>query len=144
MGTISIPAGMPGLIWRMRSLTRSITSTAFCPWRMTTTPDTTSPLPSRSASPRRRSGPTVTWPMSRDSDRRAALAGGHDDALEVGDRLRVAAAAHHVLGAAELDQPPASLDVAAAHRFDDALDREAVIAQPVRVDVHLVLLAVAA
>ena len=44
-----------------------------------------------------------------DPDRRAALAGGHDDALEVGDRLRVAAAAHHVLGAAELDQPAASL-----------------------------------
>ena len=79
-----------------------------------------------------------------DPDRRAALAGGHDDALEVGDRLRVAAAAHHVLGAAELDQPSAGLDVAAAHRLDDALDREAVIAQPVRVDVHLVLPAEAA
>ena len=68
----------------------------------------------------------------------------NDDALEVGDRLRVPAAAHHVLGAAELDQPTASLRVAAAHRLDDALDREAVIAQPVRVHVHLVLLAEAA
>ena len=76
-----------------------------------------------------------------DPDRRAALAGGHDDALEVGDRLRVPAAAHHVLGAAELDQPTGSLHVAAAHRLDDALDREAVVAQPVRVHVHLVLLA---
>jgi hypothetical protein len=36
-------------------------------------------------------------------DRRTGIARGHDDALEVGDRLRVAAAAHHVLGAAELD-----------------------------------------
>ena len=75
-----------------------------------------------------------------DPDRRAALAGGHDDALEVGDRLRVPAAAHHVLGAAELDQPAGSLRVAAAHRLDDALDREAVVAQTVRVHVHLVLL----
>ena len=49
----------------MRSLTRSITSTAFSPWRITTIPDTTSPVPSRSATPRRRSGPTVTLPMSR-------------------------------------------------------------------------------
>ena len=79
-----------------------------------------------------------------DPDRRAALAGGHDDALEVGDRLRVAAAAHHVLGAAELDQPTASLRVAAAHRVDDTLDRQAVVAQPVRVHVHLILPAEAA
>ena len=60
-----MPGGKPGSIWRMRSLTRSITSTAFSPWRITTIPDTTSPVPSRSATPRRRSGPTVTSPMSR-------------------------------------------------------------------------------
>ena len=39
---------------------------------------------------------------------------------------------------------PASLGVAAAHRLDDALYREAVVAQPVRVHVHLVLPAEAA
>src|SRR4029453_17399819 len=50
-----------------------------------------------------------------DVNRRAALAGRHDDAFEVGDRLRITAAAHHVLGAAELDQATGSLHVAAAH-----------------------------
>ena len=79
-----------------------------------------------------------------DPDRRAALARRHDDVLEVGDRRRVPAAAHHVLGAAELDEPTAGLGVAAAHRLDHALDRQAVVAQAVRVDVHLVLPAEAA
>ena len=46
--------------------------------------------------------------------------------------LRVAAAAHHVLGAAELDQPAADVVVAAAHRLDDLADRDAVGAQAVR------------
>ena len=83
-------------------------------------------------------------PDVADPDRRAALARGHDDALEVGDRLRVAAAAHHVLGTAELDQPTASLGVTAPHRVDDTLDRQAVVAQPVGVHVHLILTAEAA
>ena len=42
-----------------------MTSSAFSPWRMTTMPETASPVPSRSETPRRRSGPTTTWPMSR-------------------------------------------------------------------------------
>ena len=42
-----------------------MTSSAFSPWRMTMMPETASPVPSRSETPRRRSGPSATWPMSR-------------------------------------------------------------------------------
>jgi len=62
---MDIPLGRPGSISLMRFLTRSMTSRAFSPWRMTMMPDTASPVPSRSDTPRRRSGPMVTWPMSR-------------------------------------------------------------------------------
>ena len=64
MGTTFTPLGRPGSISRIFAFTRSITSRAFCPWRMMTMPETTSPLPSRSDAPRRRSGPTATVPMS--------------------------------------------------------------------------------
>ncbi len=64
MGTILTPAGRPGSIWRIFSLTRSMTSSAFSPWRMTMMPETASPVPSRSETPRRMSGPRVTCPMS--------------------------------------------------------------------------------
>src|SRR4029453_5232432 len=74
-----------------------------------------------------------------DANRCTAVAGGDDDALEIGVRLRVAAAAPHVLRAAELDEPAAGLAVAAAHCVDDALYREVVVAQAVRVDVDLIL-----
>ena len=116
-----------------------MTSTAFSPWRITTIPDTdfAGPVQIRHAAPQIRTDRHVA--DVADPDRRAALAGGHDDALEVGDRLGVAAAAHHVLGAAELDQPTGSLRVTGTHRLDDALDRETVVAQPVRVHVYLVL-----
>ena len=82
--------------------------------------------------------------MSRTRIGEPRVARRDDDLLEVLERAGVAAAAHHVLGAAELDEPRPGLDVAAAHRLGDALDRDAVRAQPHRVDVHLVLLLVAA
>ena len=128
----------------MRCLTRSITSTAFSSLAHHDDPryHFAGAVEIRDAPPQIGADRDVA--DVADPDRRAALAGGHDDALEVGDGLRVAAAAHHVLGAAELDQPTAGLGVAAAHRLDDALDRQAVVAQPVRVHVHLVLPAEAA
>ena len=73
--TILTPAGSDGSSSFSRALTRSITRSAFSPWRMTMMPVTVSPVPSRSATPRRMSGPSVTVPMSRtrtadpDSDR---------------------------------------------------------------------------
>ncbi len=71
--------------------------------------------------------------------RRAGLAADHD-ALDVRDGLDVAPAAHHVLAAAELEQPP--LDVVVGH--PDALhhvaDGDAVGREAVGVDVDLVLL----
>ena len=74
-------------------------------------------------------------------DRRARLRRRpDDDALDVVDRLHVAAAAHHVLGAGELEQPPADLVVALADRVDHVGERDVVGEQPVRVDVDLVLL----
>ncbi len=74
-----------------------------------------------------------------DPDGRAALAGREDDLLDVLERLGVAAPAHHVLGAAELDQAAADIVVAAAHRLHHPVDRDVVGLQPVRVHVHLVL-----
>ncbi len=42
------------------SFTRSMVASAFSPYRMTTMPPTTSPRPSRSATPRRTSGAMCT------------------------------------------------------------------------------------
>ena len=79
-----------------------------------------------------------------DADRRAALGGGERDVPEVGCRLRVAVAAHHVLGAAEFNHASADVVVASADRLDHAADRQAVRPQSVGIDVHLVLPHVAA
>ncbi len=51
-----MPLGRPGSICRIFCLTRSITSRAFSPWRMTMMPAPASPVPSRSEAPRRLSG----------------------------------------------------------------------------------------
>ncbi len=64
-GRMLIPCGSPGVTCRILSFTRPMTSRAFWPCRITTMPETTSPVPSRSATPRRRSGPSATWPRSR-------------------------------------------------------------------------------
>ena len=97
--------------------------------RMTTMPETTSPSPFRSATPRRRSGPVTTSPTSLTRTGAPASGLANDDVLEIVGRVRVAAAAHHVLGAAELDQAPAGLVVAAAHRVDHLADGDAVALQ---------------
>ena len=65
MVTIRTPFGSEGSISFRRSFTRWITSRAFSPWRMTTMPPTVSPLPSRSETPRRISGPRPTVATSR-------------------------------------------------------------------------------
>ena len=86
-------------------------------------------------------GPERHLPDVLHPDRRAVLAGGDHHVLEVGDGLGVAAAPHHVLGAAQLDHAAAGLVVAAADRLDHLVDRDVVGLQPVRIHVHLVLLA---
>ena len=47
-----------------------------------------------------------------DPDRRTVVAGREDDVLDVADGLGIAAPAHHVLAAAELDHAPAGFAVA--------------------------------
>ncbi len=59
-GRTSTPAGREALSSLSLSFTRPMTARAFSPWRITTMPPTTSPWPSRSASPRRISGPRLT------------------------------------------------------------------------------------
>src|SRR6185436_2033194 len=49
-----------------------------------------------------------------DPDRRAAFAAAKDDVLEVLDRGRPATAAHHVLGAAALDQAAGDVEIGRA------------------------------
>ncbi len=61
---IFTPGGRPVSISPILAFTRSMTSRAFCPWRMMTIPETTSPSPSNSATPLRMSGPRTTVPMS--------------------------------------------------------------------------------
>ena len=60
---------------------------------------------------------------------------------DVFERADVAAAAHHVFGAAELEQPPAGFGVAGAHGLHDAPDGDAVGLEPVGIEVDLELLA---
>ena len=64
METTSTPGGREGFSSTSLALSRSMTDSAFSPCRMTTMPPTTSPRPSRSATPRRISGPSVTWATS--------------------------------------------------------------------------------
>ena len=64
MVTTSRPAGSDGRSSSSLAFTRSITLSAFSPWRITTMPPTTSPCPSMSATPRRISGPSATLATS--------------------------------------------------------------------------------
>src|SRR5205823_4457983 len=61
--------------------------------------------------------------------------------FQILDRFDVAAASHHVLGAAQLDHAAAGLAVAAADRVDHRVDANVVALQAVRVDVDLILFA---
>ncbi len=140
MGTIFTPEGRPGSISLILALTLSMTSRAFWPWRMMTMPETASPLPSRSETPLRRSGPMDHLPDVLDAYRRSGIARRDDDVLQVLDGLEIAASPYVVFGSAELDEAPADFIVAASHRLHHAVDGYAVGLQPVRVHVHLVLL----
>ena len=74
-----------------------------------------------------------------DADLRAILRDAEGDVLEILDRAGVAAPANHVLGAAEFEQSSAGFLVAAAHGLHDTAHRNAVRAQAIRVQVHLIL-----
>ena len=76
-----------------------------------------------------------------DTDRTAGLAGGQQDVFEIGEGFGIAASADHVLGAAEFDQSPRRLVVAAPHRIHHVADGKTVGLQAVGIDVHLVLFA---
>jgi len=67
--------------------------------------------------------------------------GGQHDLFDVADRLDIAAAANHVLGAAKLDEPPAGFFVTAAHSVHDPRDRDAIGLETIGIDVDLVLAA---
>ncbi len=60
MVTTSTPSGSDGFSSSSLAFTRSMTPSAFSPWRITTMPPTTSPSPLKSATPRRISGPSAT------------------------------------------------------------------------------------
>ena len=79
-----------------------------------------------------------------DSDRRPVLLGPQADLLDVVDPLDVAPSPHHVLTPGELDDPAANLLVAHPNALDDAVDRDVIGEQLVRIDRHLVLLDVSA
>ena len=64
MVTTSTPFGSDGFSSSSFAFTRSMTLRAFSPWRITMMPPTTSPWPSRSATPRRISGPSATCATS--------------------------------------------------------------------------------
>ena len=89
-------------------------------------------------------GPEDDLAQILDPDGRAELATADDDLFKVLDGLGVAVATDHVLGAAELHEPAPDLGGAVAHCLHDLLNPDAVAAQPIRVDVDLVLLLVAA
>ena len=94
------------------SLTRSITSRTFSPNRTTTMPAATSPLPSRSARPRRISGPSATSGHVPQEDGRPAGARAHGDLLQVLHPFDVAPAPDHVLRARKFEDPAFHVEVA--------------------------------
>ena len=118
-----------------------MTSRAFSAWRMTTMPPTASPLPSRSAMPRRISGPSATDATSRSRTGVPRSSVLSTTCSEVRLRLHVAAPADHVLPAGQLEQPAAHLAVAAsARRSSTSMMARSYAARRVRIDRHLVLL----
>ena len=60
MGTTCIPVGSDASTCRNRAFTRAMTSSAFSPSRMTTMPETASPVPLKSVEPLRNSEPMAT------------------------------------------------------------------------------------
>jgi hypothetical protein len=78
-----------------------------------------------------------------DRDGRAVFGLEHQ-LLEIADPLHVAAPAHHVLAARQLDQAAAHVVVALAHGLDHRFERQLVRGQRVRIDGDLVLADLAA
>ena len=124
---------------------RSMTLSAFSPWRITTMPPTTSPSPSRSATPRRISGPSATVATSFTEHRRAALGAQRRGSRGPAIALHVAAAADHVLACREnsTSRPPTSL-FPVRTALDDRVERQLVGGERVRVHGDLVLAHLAA
>jgi len=73
------------------------------------------------------------------ADLRTIVCDAERDILEILDRARVTAAANHVLRSAKFQQSSGGLLVAAAHGLHHTAHRDAVRAQTIRVQVHLVL-----
>ena len=93
-----------------------MTSSALLPWRMMTMPETASPVPSRSAAPRRISGPSTTSPTSLMRMGVPFSLARTISSRSCGD-LHVAAPADHVFRAAKFEQACAGFTVPAAHRI---------------------------
>ena len=76
-----------------------------------------------------------------DADRRAAVAHRQGDIPEILDGSGIPPAADHVLGPAELDEPPARIVIVPPDRLHHPADGDVVELQPVGVEIDLVLLA---
>src|SRR5207247_1009720 len=85
-------------------------------------------------------GPELDEADVTDANGRAVRFGTQADLLDVLDALEIASAADHVLAAGHLDDAAARLAVALANALDDAVDRDRVGKELVRVERHLVLL----
>ena len=99
---------------------------------MTTMPETTSPSPFQIRDAAADVGPERHVAHVLHANRHAARARCQHDVADVVGGFRVAAPAHHVLGAAEFHQPAAHVVVARAHRLHHFRDRNVVGLQPVR------------
>ena len=122
------------------ALTASMVSSAFLPERMTMTPPATSPSPSSSAMPRRISGPDL---HARDVAQRTGTPASltvERNAAEVVERLAGSRDARTMYSASPSSstEPPVSW-LALLHRLDHLAVRDAVGAQPVRIEHDLVL-----
>ena len=102
-------------------------------------PPTTSPSPSSSTSPRRSSGPSETTATSRSVTGVPSLLTRSGYALEIGRLRDQAAAADHLLVSGDLEHAAAGVLVRRAHGGHHLRERDAERAQPVRIDLHLVL-----
>src|ERR1051326_671184 len=78
------------------------------------------------------------------ANRRTGIAGDQDNVLKVLNGFGIAAAAHHILSAAELQQAAAGFAVAAANSLDHAVDGNSVSLQTAGIDIDLKLLRIAA
>ena len=100
--TISTPAGRLACSCASRALTAATVACAFLPERNTITPPATSPSPSRSAMPRRISGPICTIATSA-SRIGTPFADRERGSSRKSSSVQVSARAHHVLRLGQLD-----------------------------------------